>query len=69
VTTISIPVEEISKEAAKLDPRKVAVTILVVVPFMLGWTVRKLWLALAFLWTAAVVGWREAAPRTPSRDG
>lgn len=57
--------DEVRAEAAKIDPVKVAVTLLMVVPFVLGWlaakTVRAVWAAVSWLWAAAVVGWRTAS--------
>jgi len=63
--------ERIDAEARQLDPSRVLLTILAAIPFVIGWLLGKGWLAVAWLWTAAVVGWREArAPRAArSEDG
>lgn len=66
--------EQVREESRQLDPVKVVLTLLMVVPFVLGWTVGKLcrgvWLVLAWTWTAAVVGWRTAQARSPEEpDG
>jgi hypothetical protein len=56
--------EQVRAEARQLDPAKVVLTLLMVVPFILGWTVSKVfgavWLVCSFAWTATVVGWRTA---------
>lgn len=69
MTSFTAQVERINTEARQLDPKKVALTLLAVLPFVLGWTLKKVvvvsWVALSWLWTAAVVGWRAAdAPRS-----
>lgn len=60
MTVLSIPVEQIDKEARKLDPAKVALTVLVFLPFLIGWTARKAWLVVAWMGAAVLLGWREA---------
>jgi hypothetical protein len=59
-------VDQIDAEAKQLDPRKVLLTLAMVVPFVLGWlvgmTVRALWATFAWIWTAGVVGFRAARP-------
>lgn len=57
---LSIPVERIQAEARQLDPVKVLLTLIAVIPFALGWSLGKAWLAVAWLWTAGRVGWQEA---------
>jgi hypothetical protein len=56
--------DQVREESRRLDPVKVALTLVMVVPFVLGWTAAKVvqlaWKVLAVLWTAAVVGWRTA---------
>ncbi|MBX6382174.1 MAG: hypothetical protein IRZ07_04240 [Microbispora sp.] len=65
-----IPVDRIDAEARKLDPARVLLTVLAVIPFVLGWLLGKAWLVVAWLWTAAVVGWREACkPRAVDAEG
>jgi hypothetical protein len=58
MVTLNIPVERISEDARRLDPAKVALTILLALPFLLGLVARVVWLALAFLWSAALYGWQ-----------
>lgn len=72
MANLTIPLERIDAEARKLDPQKALAalarllgTLLLAVPYVLGWTLRKAWLGLTLLWTAAVLGWQEAgAPQT-----
>lgn len=56
--------DEVRAEARELDPVRVLLTLLMVVPFVLGWTVAKIvrafWFVTAFAWTAVIVGWRTA---------
>jgi hypothetical protein len=56
--------DQVNAESKSLDPAKVALTLLMVVPFVLGWLVglafRAAWSVLAWVWTAAVVGFRTA---------
>lgn len=58
--------DQIRAESRQLDPVKVLLTLAMVLPFVLGWlagmVVRALWTAVAWTWTAAVVGFRAARP-------
>lgn len=60
--------DEVRAEARSIDPVKALLTLLMVVPFVLGWlaaqTVRAAWVVLSWLWAAAVVGWRTAYGRS-----
>ncbi|GAA4221506.1 hypothetical protein FHR32_005117 [Streptosporangium album] len=67
MANLMIPLERINAEARTLDPAKTLVllarlvgTVLLAIPYALGWTLRKAWMGVALLWTAAVVGWQEA---------
>jgi hypothetical protein len=72
---LTIPVGQIHAEAhaRRFDVRgalaaaaRVLWTVVLAVPYVAGWTVRKIWLALVMLATAAAVGWVDAGrPRTP----
>lgn len=67
---MTIPVERIDTEARQLDPVKVLLTVIAAIPFVLGWIVGKTWLALAWLLTAARVGWQVArGPGAAEGDG
>lgn len=60
--------EHIKREAAQLDPLKVAITVLLVVPFVLGYTVRLVWVLISLLWVGAVHGWRVASAQVEARQ-
>jgi hypothetical protein len=70
--TVSVPVEEIAREAVAFDLRKaaskVALTVVLLLPYLLGWTTRKVVLAVAFVGTAVVIGWREAGSARGGAD-
>ncbi|WP_327047278.1 hypothetical protein OG320_05135 [Microbispora sp. NBC_01189] len=64
MATLNSAVARIDAEARQLDPAKVLLTILIAPLFLTGWLAGKAWLVLAWIWTAVLVGWREArAPR------
>lgn len=67
MANLMIPLERIDAEARKLHPMVALVasarlvgTLLLALPYVLGWALRKAWLGLTMLWTAAVVGWQDA---------
>jgi hypothetical protein len=64
--------EQVREESRQLDPAKVVLTVLMVVPFVLGWvaaqTMRACWAVISWTWTALVVGWRTAYGRTEGGD-
>lgn len=63
---VSRMADQVAAESKVLDPAKVVLTLLTIVPFVLGWTVglvwRAVWAVLAWTWTATVVGFRTARP-------
>lgn len=67
MTTMDGTLERVRTEARALDPGKVALTLVAVPLFALGFVAAKVvgvaWTVIAWSWTAAVVGWRAA------RDG
>ncbi|MBB5776227.1 hypothetical protein [Nonomuraea jabiensis] len=62
----TIPVEEITERARQAHPGRALLTAIVLVPWLLGWSLRKLWLGLTILWQAATVGWHDAGGDPPS---
>lgn len=67
---LTMPIDRIEERARKADPRRAALTVLLLVPFVLGWAARKTWMALVYVWSAVVAGWQEAArPRAEREDG
>lgn len=59
--------DDVRAEARRIDPAKVVLTLLFVVPFVLGWAaatlVRGAWLVASWTWAAVLVGWRTAYGR------
>jgi hypothetical protein len=68
VAVLSMPVERIRSEARALDPAKVALTLVFLAPFLLGWLLGALWSAVAWMWTAGAVGFRSAPGRRVRPD-
>ncbi|RBQ21603.1 hypothetical protein DP939_02520 [Spongiactinospora rosea] len=74
--TLTIPVERISHEARRRDVRaglrrlvRALATLLVGVPYVLGWAAGRLWLGLTIAWVAAGEGWREGRRSHPGAGG
>jgi len=57
---VTMPIEAIEERARTADPRRALLTVLLAVPFVLGWLTRKAWMAAAYVWSAVVAGWQEA---------
>lgn len=51
-----------------IDPKTVALSVLLVLPFVLGWVAKKtamgVWFVVSFLWSAAAAGWKTATPES-----
>jgi hypothetical protein len=77
MATLTIPVERISEKARrKVDVRgglrravRLLATILLGIPYVLGWSARTLWLGLTMLWVATAEGWRDAGRARPAKGG
>jgi len=67
VVTLYANTRQIREEAAQLDPVKVLITLVLIVPFLLGFTARFVWVALALCWTGVFHGWRTATDTLNSR--
>lgn len=56
--------DQVREEARRLDPAKVLLTALLLLPFALGWLagalVRAVWAVLSTTWAALAVGFRTA---------
>ena len=56
--------DRVRAEARSLDPARVLFTLLMIVPFVLGWLIGQIfklaWAIASFAWTAGVVGFRIA---------
>lgn len=59
--------DQIQREATKLEPAKVALTIIAFIPFLLGWIAGKTWTAISWTITAMKVGWQAARERERTR--
>lgn len=55
--------DEVREQSQKADPVRALLTCLFAVPFVLGWLVGAVWTALAWTWSAIVVGFRLAQDR------
>ena len=69
----TLTVDRINVRAAAVDWRRILLTILMIVPFVLGWSVRMVaravgWV-LAWLWAAGMEGWAAAGPRSEGGGG
>lgn len=66
--TLDRAVTSARAEVARVDKVQVLLTLAIVVPFLVGWLVRKAWVAAwaigSWLYAAVLVGWRAAAPRS-----
>lgn len=60
-----IPVEKITAEAKKVDVGRAVLALLAMIPFLIGWLVGKVALAIAWVGLAVKAGWLEARrPKT-----
>jgi hypothetical protein len=70
MTTIDLPaVDRIRARAADVDWPKLLLTVLLIIPFALGWTARMVvrtvgWI-LAFAWASVVEGYQAGAGQKP----
>lgn len=59
--------DQIREESRQLDPVRVLLTLAMVLPLVVGWSARKVflvvWTCFSWTWTAVVVGWRMAGPQ------
>lgn len=56
--------DQVREEARRIDPATALLTVLLVLPFVLGWLagalVRAVWAVVATVWAALAVGFRTA---------
>lgn len=74
MTTLYASADAIRARAKGLDPLKVLVVLVGVVPWLLGFALRLVWLAVSVLIAAGLEGWessgrRIGAARTDPRGG
>ena len=55
-----IPVEQITADAKKVDVGKAVLSLLALIPFVLGWLAGALSVSVAWVCLAAKAGWRDA---------
>lgn len=60
-----VPVEQITAEAKKVDVGRAVLSLLALIPFLIGWLAGKAVVAVAWMWLAVKAGWIEA--RKPAR--
>ena len=58
--TWTTTLDKITNEASSLSPGRVAATVVTAPFFVVGWLVGIVWLCVALLWSAGVVGFRSA---------
>ncbi len=51
---------KVREEAARLDFVRSMLSVIGIIPIVLGFTARVLWMAPAFLWVSVMWGWRRA---------
>lgn len=68
VSAVYDHVGTIRAEAARLDPVKVFITLFLLPFFVVGWTVRFVWVAFSLAWTGAMHGWRVASKQIDTRQ-
>ncbi|MEO3875543.1 hypothetical protein ABGB18_42750 [Nonomuraea sp. B12E4] len=73
---LTVPLERISERSRRVDVRKgmlalvrLLATLLVGIPYVLGWTLGKAWLGLTIAWVAVGEGWSDARRSRPSKGG
>lgn len=64
-----IPVEQITAEAKKVDVGRAVLSLLALIPFLLGWLAGKIVLAVAWIGLAVKAGWLEARRPKTTGDG
>lgn len=69
MAVLGIPVDSIRTEARELRPSRALLTVLFLIPFVLGWLVGAAWTAAAWLWAATVAGYRQGAGRSGAASG
>lgn len=66
--TVATFSQRVQEEARGIDPAKVAIFLIVAVPFLLGWTARIVWIGVALLLAGTRDGWRQANAQIEARQ-
>jgi len=61
--------DEVRAESERVDLARLLLTLLFLVPFVLGWLAAMAWTAATWLWAAGLVGYRTARRRDDGRTG
>lgn len=69
MTTYAATLDRIANEARVLSPARIAATIITTPFFVVGWCVGVVFVAVALLWSAVVVGFRMGREVSPRRQG
>ena len=66
MTTLESTLVQVRTARAQIDPARVFALVLMVLPWLIGWTLRKtvigVWWVVSYLYAAGQVGWRAASP-------
>ncbi|UVS81834.1 hypothetical protein [Actinokineospora sp. UTMC 2448] len=72
MATLEATLAQVRTRRREVDWTRVALALAFALPWLIGWTVRKTVVVLgviaSFVWAAADVGWRAAAPKDKGGD-
>lgn len=68
MAVLGLPVDQIRAESRELRPSRALLTLLFLVPYLIGWIVGAAWTGLAWMWAAVVAGYRQSTGRTGARS-
>lgn len=68
MTYAATMLDRITNEARTVSPARIAATIITAPFFLIGWIVGLVFVALALLWSAVVVGFRSGREVSPRRQ-
>lgn len=64
-----IPVEQITADAKKVDAGRAVLSLLALIPFIIGWIAGKIVLTVAWVGLAVKAGWLDARRTKTTTDG
>lgn len=64
-----VPVEAITARAADVDVARLLLSLLALPFILIGWTVRAVFVALAWMWAAVLIGWQSGPGTVAAKDG
>lgn len=65
--TLLTAIERARADRRPVDVKRLALTALFVLPFVLGWLAGMAFAAASWAWTAVIVGWRTAGEQAGKR--